>query len=544
MGLSTNVADPDLWGHVTYGRDTRELGLATTSTYTYAAPGFRWINHENLSEYLMSWLADAGGAPALQWFKVGLGIALIGLIAGNAAHERVSWLATTLTCLLVTLGLAHHWHLRPQLLTYFLFAVMLSVLQFCFPMGQRSCGSPSFSRLRGLMLLPVIMLVWANAHGGFVAGLAILLLYLGIRAGELWVREGRQAKSRLLLIAIVAIGSLAATLMNPYGIELHRWLLQSLGAARPEITEWHPPAWMAVDTWPFWIGLAIAAVAVVRGWRRLDLAHCAVLAVCGWQALEHQRHVPFFVIACGFWLPRELDRMLVRFTGGGSSQAEDTLWGRRIVTATSVGLILFLAGGLILRNREIRVQRDRYPVSALEFIAKHELQGRMVVTYNWAQYVIAAFGERSKTTGGIEVGFDGRFRTCYPQAVLDQHFDFILGNANPELRNRSPRSPAPDGSRVLELGQPNLVLINRSQQPSVQTMQRERERWVLLYQDRLAQLWGRSDQYDNPRHPAFLPPEVREIGDQLQHGFVAWPALPASRPRPAEDLVLWENREE
>ena len=49
--MSINVADPDLWGHVQYGNDVLADGyIHETTTYSYTAVGFRWINHENLAE--------------------------------------------------------------------------------------------------------------------------------------------------------------------------------------------------------------------------------------------------------------------------------------------------------------------------------------------------------------------------------------------------------------------------------------------------------------------------------------------------------------
>jgi len=53
--LSMNLADPDLWGHVRYGQDPLRDGvLPATSTYTFTAENYRWINHENLCEVVFA----------------------------------------------------------------------------------------------------------------------------------------------------------------------------------------------------------------------------------------------------------------------------------------------------------------------------------------------------------------------------------------------------------------------------------------------------------------------------------------------------------
>jgi hypothetical protein len=58
VALSLNVADPDLWGHVQYGRDALAHGLPVTTTYSYVAHNQRWINHEILAEYALAIGAD------------------------------------------------------------------------------------------------------------------------------------------------------------------------------------------------------------------------------------------------------------------------------------------------------------------------------------------------------------------------------------------------------------------------------------------------------------------------------------------------------
>ena len=65
VALSLNVADPDLWGHVQYGRDALAHGLPATTTYSYIAEGYPWINHEIVAEYALAIGADWLGGPGL-----------------------------------------------------------------------------------------------------------------------------------------------------------------------------------------------------------------------------------------------------------------------------------------------------------------------------------------------------------------------------------------------------------------------------------------------------------------------------------------------
>ena len=53
--------------------------------------------------------------------------------------------------------------------------------------------------------------------------------------------------------------------------------------------------------------------------------------------------------------------------------------------------------------------------------------------------------------------------------------------------------------------------------------------WALLYQDAIAQLWGRRDRYDDPARADYVPPARRWITQVSHSGSVPWPALPPRR---------------
>jgi hypothetical protein len=108
------------------------------------------------------------------------------------------------------------------------------------------------------------------------------------------------------------------------------------------------------------------------------------------------------------------------------------------------------------------------------------------------------------------------------------YFDFALGEQDPDPRYRSTNSPPIDGSRILEYRQPDLVLLDRNQPHPVGLLARRHHEWVLLYQDELAQLWGRASRYGDRTSADWIAPAERTISDARQSGFVPWPALPPS----------------
>ena len=513
-----NRADPDLWGHVRYGQDVLAAHrLPATVTYTFTAPDHPWINHENVSEIVFAAAVNLGGARALMALRCLLGVVLFAVVIGTNRRRGASPWGTALVVLVAAVNLAPWWSVRPQLFTIVLFAVLVAILDASF--GDHAGGARR--PVRALWLLPPLFALWANAHGGFVAGYAVLVLYLGCRlVVALRRRAGREAALEAAVVAACGL----ATVLNPYGPRLLVWLAGDLVPPRPEITEWTPLS-PSDPLFPGFVALlGIAVAAWLGGRRRRDGAEAAVLLATAWQAFAHERHIPFFAVLAAAWMPVHVDALWARLRGERSRRVPPV--GRaapaRIAMVAAAGAVALVVG---LRSRSLDVAKDSYPVEAVEFMADRGLVGRMVVYFDWAQYALAAFAPPGT------VAFDGRFRTAYPEEVAEMHFDFIIGDDRAR-RWRSPASAPFDPARVLDFGEPDLVLLRRDASPAVDVMERRLD-WALLYQDGLAQVWGRRRRYDDPASPDYLPVQERSISDRPQAGLVPWPALPAGVRRAA-----------
>ncbi len=526
--VSLNLVDPDLWGHVRYGQDWLADGtLHRTATHTYTAVGHPWVNHENLAELAMAEGYRVLGVRGLLLAKCAIGLGILASMAWVARRHGVGALMAWVFLWLIARNLQAFFPLRPQLLSFVCCAATLVALDRAF----RDWRETLRVDWKPLAAVPFIMAVWVNSHGAFVAGLCIIGALLLGRIVELAIRRPNGYLKTTAVLAAAGLACLAATLCTPYGLELHRWLIASLGQPRPEITEWLPPSMGTPVFWPL-VTLCVLAVAAIAGTtEKRDWVQITILALVAYQAWSHLRHIAFFALLCGFWLPVHLRSALVRLRPSGVAMAglspgpwlRHTALAALVVSCAMHGWVL--AGNL----RSFPVPRANYPVDAMQFMADHGLHGRLVVSFNWAQYAIAAFAD-----SGTTVGFDGRFRTCYPQELVDAHFDFLLGDAE-GLRNRAASAGQVDGSKVLSLGNPDLVLVDRRYENSVEVMKRQQEaaspEWSLLYRDRISELWGRSSRYDQPQSEHYLAPSDRRQDPTPRTGAVEWPALPViSRP--------------
>ncbi|GIW95930.1 MAG: hypothetical protein KatS3mg110_3971 [Pirellulaceae bacterium] len=531
--LSRNHADPDFWGHVQYGRDVLEKGLPLTATYTYTAVHFPWINHENLAELFFAWTVDRIGVPFLLGLKAASGAALAALLWWRLRKAGLSLSAATVVLLGGLANVMFFWTLRPQWFSLIFFAVLLALLDDDYErLGRHHGNHPPPPRptplLRKLLWgAPWLFAVWANTHGGFVLGLAVLAAYLGLSSLERLWRERLAALPWIGRAATVVVLCAAATLVNPYGWRLHTWLVYSLGNPRPEIAEWHPPRLFDPVFVPWWSFLAFAVLVGVATLHRRSWVRTVLLVLFAWQALEHLRHIPFFALAFLWWCGPDVAYLLAglrRWARRNRPSCDSAIRPPWWLWAASGAVACLLAGLLVTQMRAIPVSRQVWPVDALQFMADQRLSGRVVARFNWAQYVLETFAN-APVQQPVTLAVDGRFRTCYPRRVLDAYFDFAQGTDR-SCRNRAPDSPPFDPTRILRLGNPDLVLIGCDERLPCGVMRSYSDEWVLLYRDGTAELWGRRSRYDDPKSPHYLPPQQRKLHGPERRGHVAWPAHP------------------
>ena len=85
----------------------------------------------------------------------------------------------------VAWGLAEFWLARPQLFSFIFFGLQLVAVDRAFATWYETGRVRTF----GLWMCVPMMVLWTNSHGGFAAGLCVLLAVLGLRSVEAWLRH-------------------------------------------------------------------------------------------------------------------------------------------------------------------------------------------------------------------------------------------------------------------------------------------------------------------------------------------------------------------
>jgi hypothetical protein len=386
------VADPDLWGHLRFGHDilaTRAVAAVDPYSFTQDRT---WINHEWLSEALMAAAFAAGGVAGVALLKGTLVFSTLHIVWRSLSSAAAAARLTAIGLVVLGAGpvLAP---MRPQLFSMLLFAVLCRIL-----------SGPSRSAKLGL---PVLFGVWANLHGGWIVGLAVIVVWAAVA-----LVARRESAMRW---AAVAAASAAATLATPYGTTLWRFLWDTVGFTR-DITEWQPLTALPMMNW-----LPAAAVAAIALWLiadravtyRLEIgAALALLAAC---ALGVSRIGPIFVICAGVLLAPALARRWPARSPRG-----DTAAGRR--TVGGLGVAAVTTATIVLSHSLAHI-----PVPASWSPPREAAQrlfgtsGRLVTFFDWGEYAIWHFGPR------LRVSMDGRRETVYSERRLAEHDAIVAG---------------------------------------------------------------------------------------------------------------------
>ena len=162
-------SDSDLWWHLRIGVDLVSSGiLAETDPYSFAKTVNPWVNHQWLAHALLGTLYQSGGTLALTLFRAGMFISCTGLIYWFCVRVSKSPYLSLLPIILFVFPILNfYFNLRPRIFTFTFLVLILLIIEIA---REKKSWM--------IWLLPIVMLVFANVHGGFMLGLAIALFSL------------------------------------------------------------------------------------------------------------------------------------------------------------------------------------------------------------------------------------------------------------------------------------------------------------------------------------------------------------------------------
>ncbi len=352
----------------------------------------KWFAWEWLYDVVVGLLNTWSGLNGVVWFTA-LIIATVFAGVFQVLAARGTNLLNALVLTLLAIGASMiHFLARPHVLSWLFALAWLWILE----------SAEQGGRQRKVWLLPVLMILWVNLHGGFLLGFVLLLIYW-IEAVWTWWRlnESRIEESLEKIAAgkrsrglfFVGLVSLAASLVNPYGWKLHEHIYGYLtnGFLMSHIDEFRSPNFHDIAPKCFLILLLITIAGVAGKRSQLKLSHIllAVFAICA--ALYSARNIPtssiFLVLIIGPQLPSWRHAGFLGRMHVVDSSLRGHLWP---IAATIASILVALNGGRAGARLLMDAHFDphRMPVEAVNYIQSSGVHGAILGPDYWGGYLI------------------------------------------------------------------------------------------------------------------------------------------------------------
>jgi hypothetical protein len=487
LGCVWALPPNDLWWHVRIGSDILDNGhIPRHDVYSLTEQGRPFYYQSWLAEVLMVGLMRLGGVRLLVFVRAVIMAGLFGTVMLLCwwAGGRNRWAAILATLGAILLGVSNQ-TVRPQLFAYPLFITVYALLW----RHRRGKG------WRSVWLIPALTAIWANVHGSFVLGVGLIwfvvlgevLSYALPTLGGQPTSTQAEARERLKTLALVALLSTVATLLNPRGIGIAGYVVNLLTDPPSQFfgIEWQPldpKAGLGIVFYPFLLSV-LAALALARP--PVALTDLLLVVVFAWLGASGVRYVVWFGLVSAPVLSEALLRLpkedlarwrdwLLRHPFGWRlvrGDARGYPGFRRIVVVSMVAPLLVAGGFLFFYPDDTLWLTNDTGVASVDFMEEGGLQGRLFNELARGSYLIWRLGPAQP------VFIDPRF-----ELYSFEHFEAYrtLSQAEGDV-----------ASLLAEYDFALLLLDRKWQAPLAEFVDGQPERWMRVYEDAYTLLYQR-----------------------------------------------------
>lgn len=391
----------DLGWHLAAGDFIRRHGAVPIhDPFSFTAAGKQWFNLSWLWDVIASVIYQQARLGGLVLLTMAGGAAIAGILTAITLRVRVSataaGIAVLCACLLYpayasfpNIYLAASPNMATMLFTLVFFGV---------------CLTPS---RRAMLLLPPLMLLWANLHGGFMQGLG-LIGFFGLCA------LARRDARTFLLFLITGVACLAATLVNPLGWHIYQGVAGTLGnSSAAKIGEWMPLTHNIhfPGSLPALFYMLLFAVVELR-YRTPCRLEARVLSWLFLLAGICQfRYLAFFFLFSSIPMALWLDRLL---------PARRNASGPLLAAGLAMSCVLVSLGW----NASFSLP-EMVSEGDVAYLTAHYPRARLLNHWNFGGLLL--FYEH----GSVPLFVDGRAATAYPESLLRDWFKLGRPEVNP-----------------------------------------------------------------------------------------------------------------
>jgi len=391
----------DLGWHLAAGDLIRDRGhVPFQDPWSFTLGDRQWYNLSWLWDVIASVLFQYTGFSGLVFFTIACGAVIVGYLASVCLRSGASAIAVCISVFSACL-------LYPSFATppnvYLAASPNTPTMLFCV-IFFGEC----LKRTRWF-LLPAIMALWANLHGGFLLGFLIVGIFGGL---ALLRRDWADLK----IYSFAGLGCFIAIFINPLGWHIYDGVTATLGHfVQANITEWQ--SYYSNITVPGNLLRSVPGIIYILIFIGFELrnrgSHPVPLEarLLSWLFLllgfYQFRYMSFFFLFSTVPLALHIDRLLPKQLN--EFQVQRSLLAAGIVVACALPLT-FMQIRPALGLPEMLSEQDAL------YLQTHSLHARLLNNWNVGGLLIF------RTRGTVPVFVDGRGATAYPDALLRDYF--------------------------------------------------------------------------------------------------------------------------
>lgn len=432
--------------------------LLDVDVFTSTFRGAEWVNQNWLAQLILYATYRATGLAGLSVLNAALfvtGAALILAVAARRARGDLRVAAIAFTA--AGLPAIFNTSVRPQVFSWVLTALILWILE----------RSPEERRL--LYVLPPIFVVWANLHGAFVVGLALVAIDAVSGLAE---RRPRRGPGRDMM-AVFAACCLAA-LANPWGWRVYAYAVDvgTDPTIKRFIEEWQGPDITSLVGALFFLSFAFVFGSIIFAARRVSLRDLLRLALGLLLALVAIRNGLWWSVVA---TPAVATALVHLPLAAGASHARSRAH-LLVVAGLAVVVLLslpwFRSFSPLVGSGERSLVSGDTPVETAAFLAGKRFAGNMFNAQEYGSYLEFAVPDHPTFV-------DARIE-IFPDGLWDDYVDVMVAREWwPEVASRR--------------GIGYIVVPNDRSAPFNRSLDRSPD-WRLVHQDEVAVVFVRDTQ--------------------------------------------------
>lgn len=388
--LSDNY-DYDLYARLIVGEHFFKTGWIAYEDFLSYTPTHLWFDHEWGASIIFYTFFNLLGNFGLILAQA---ITMFFTVLFVIKTQRIQKHAYPTSLAFIALFLLLFSHQNPSIVRCHMFSFMFfSMLLFILEKTRKFNSNIIY-------LLPLLVLIWNNIHGGVVSGLGIVFIYM---IGEILSCKPWKKYFNTLLISTPILA------INPYGVDYLEFLLSANMKNRIHITEWwgvfvqrHVVYYYPIFCTSVFVILLMFLKLVQR--KKICFTKILVLITTSILGVLHVKLLSLTLIAVSALYYNEI----IRFIDKNGIRFLNKL--AYVLISIFVFYIPFTA------PTEARTLFTKYPVKEVEFIKQNKIEGNLITSFGLGSYTSFKLYPQNL------IYMDGRYEEVY----YDREFDNLI----------------------------------------------------------------------------------------------------------------------